>query len=433
MTPWADPVVTGLRCSVCGATVSIETPLSFVCPNASANDRHHVLQFESAVVPFRPFDDPNPFLAFRHYLGVDAFGAAIGIADQEREQIIRELNLAVMVTAGVGFTRTPIARADALSSALGFSTDGGVWIKDETHNVGGSQKARHLFTELIHLVMAERAGVAPWKSVADRPPLAISSCGNAAIAASTLAAAMKWPIVVHVPTFASEAVLRTLHQFGADIRVCERRDSDPPGDPCVYRFREAVTNGAIPFGVQGTENAWCLDGGRTIGWEIIQDIGHRTSRVFAQVGGGAFASCIGTSFQSIGVHPKLHAVQTEGCAPLARAFERALETGGARNAGPRWNDCMWAWESEPHSVADGILDDETYDWIAILDAMADTDGFPVVASESNVVRAHEMARSLTAIHVSATGSAGLAGLLHIRDQIHPDEKVVVIFSGIDRG
>ena len=93
---------------------------------------------------------------------------------------------------------------------------------------------------------------------------------------------------------------------------------------------------------------------------------------------------------------------------------------------------MWAWETEPHSLADGILDDETYDWISILDAMADTDGFPVVATEDNVVRAHELAHQYTPIAVSATGSAGLAGLLEIRSQIGDDERVVVIFSGIER-
>jgi threonine dehydratase len=70
--------------------------------------------------------------------------------------------------------------------------------------------------------------------------------------------------------------------------------------------------------------------------------------------------------------------------------------------------------------------------LPILDAIADTDGSPVVASEANVVRAHELARTLTNIHVSATGSAGLAGLLQIRSEIQNDEKVVVIFSGIDR-
>ena len=92
MTPWAEPVVTGLNCSVCGAVVNIATPLSFVCPNSRADDRHHVLQFISDVVPFRPFEDLNPFIAFRHYLGVDAFGAAVGLSDKDREQIIRELN-----------------------------------------------------------------------------------------------------------------------------------------------------------------------------------------------------------------------------------------------------------------------------------------------------------------------------------------------------
>lgn len=432
MTPWNTPVVTGMQCSVCGASVDIATPLSFVCPNSSPSDRHHVLRFLSDVVPFRPIDDPNPFISFRHYLAVDAFGAANGLNDEERESIIRELNEQVARVAGTGFVRTPLSRADELSSELGFSDVGGIWIKDETHHVAGSQKARHLFTELIHLVMAERAGIAPWSTPADRPPLAIASCGNAAIAASTLAAAVNWPISVFVPTFASERVLKILDERNAKVTVCDRQESDPPGDPCVYRFREAVQAGSLPFGVQGTENAWCLDGGRTIGWEIIQEVGHRTSRIFVQVGGGAFASTIGASFASIGVHPKLHAVQTEGCAPLARAFERAVATGGARHAGTRWEECMWPWETEPQSSADGILDDETYDWISILDAMADTDGFPVVATEDNVVRAHELAHRHTSIAVSATGSAGLAGLLQIRSEIRDDERVVVIFSGIER-
>ena len=31
-----------------------------------------------------------------------------------------------------------------------------------------------------------------------------------------------------------------------------------------------MATGAIPFTVQGPENAWCLDGGRTIGWEMAR-------------------------------------------------------------------------------------------------------------------------------------------------------------------
>jgi ActR/RegA family two-component response regulator len=83
-------------------------------------------------------------------------------------------------------------------------------------------------------------------------------------------------------------------------------------------------------------------------------------------------------------------------------------------------------------LADGILDDETYDWIGILDGMTDTGGAPVVAAEDAIVRAHQMAHEFTIISVSPTGSAGLAGILQIRDSIADDERIVVVFSGIAR-
>ena len=424
-------VVTGLVCAVCNARVSIATPLSWVCPNSSPSDRHHVLQFESAIEPFRPTDDTNPYLAFRRYLAVDSFGEQLGLDEATRIRIITQANAAVAVVAGVGFHRTPLSRNDALSNELGFTATGGIWVKDETGNVGGSHTARHIFTELLHLLMAEAAHRAPW-TTATRPPLAIASCGNAAIAASTLAAAMSWPISVHVPPTASPRVLATLKTLGANIVVCPRRDSDPAGDPCVLRFREAVEAGAIPFGVQGTENAWCLDGGRTIGWEITEELGHFIDRIFVQVGGGAFAASMGASLRTAGVHPKLHAVQTVGCAPLARAWERAMATGGTRDAGPRWDQCMWPWETEPMSFADGILDDETYDWIGVLDAMTDTGGSPVVVSEEHVHRAYELLRNVGGYNSCANGVAGFAGVLAMRNQIANEERVVVVVSGVAR-
>ena len=424
-------VVTGLVCAVCNAHVSIGTPLSWVCPHASVNDRHHVLHFQSSIEPFRPTNEDNPYLAFRRYLAVDALGEQLGLDDETRIRIITDADTAVARVAGVGFHRTPLARNSALSDELGFASTGGIWVKDETGNVGGSHKARHLFTELLHLLMVEEAGRAPW-TIATRPPLAIASCGNAAIAASTLAAAMSWPISVHVPPSASPRVLATLNSLAANVVVCPRRDSDPAGDPCVLRFREAVAEGAIPFGVQGTENAWCLDGGRTIGWEITEELGHFIDRIFVQVGGGAFAASVGASLRTAGIHPKLHAVQTAGCAPLARAWERALATGGTRDAGPRWDQCMWPWETEPASFADGILDDETYDWIGILDSMTDTGGSPVVVTEEHVHRAYGLIRDVGGYNSCATGVAGFAGVLAMRNHIADDERVVVVVSGVAR-
>lgn len=424
-------MVTGMKCQVCGETLPVGAPLTFTCPAATTSDRHHVMAFVSDISPFRPIEDGNPYIAFRRYLAVDALGAALGLDDQSRERIIRDANSRIAQVYGTGFTFTPMLRSDALSDELGFSNDGGIWIKDETHNVGGSHKARHIFTELLHLLMVEEAGVAPWTR-ATRPRLAIASCGNAAIAASTLARSVEWPIEVFVPVAASEPVLATLSALGAHVTVCPRRDTDPAGDPCVHRFREAVGNGSIPFGVQGTENFWCLDGGRTIGWEMATSLDRPLDRIVVQVGGGAFASCVGSALRSVGIHPALSLVQAEGCAPLARAWERAQASGGARNAGARWNECMWPWEQEPHSLADGILDDETYDWVGCLDAMADTGGAPIVARESTVVKAFELATSLTNIKVSPTGAAGLAGVLEMRNSLTADERVGIVFSGVSR-
>ena len=84
------------------------------------------------------------------------------------------------------------------------------------------------------------------------------------------------------------------------------------------------------------------------------------------------------------------------------------------------------------SIADGILDDETYDWIGVLDSMADTGGAPVVVSEQHVMQAYEWVHSLTSVNASATGVAGLAGLIAIRSDIANDERVVVVMSGVER-
>lgn len=424
------PGVTGMVCAACGTEVPIGAG-ALVCPASSPGDRCHVLHFVDSVAPFRPIDHPNPFVAYRAYLAVDAHGAAIGLDDERRLAVIEQLDAAVARVAGTGFRRTPLSREDRLSAALGFAPEGGIWVKDETQNVGGSHKARHLFTEMVQLLMSEAAGTSRWGG-GPRPRLAIASCGNAAIAASTLAAAVGWPIDVFVPPSASLTVLTVLESLQASVTVCPRRETDPAGDPCVLRFREAVAAGSVPFGVQGTENAWCRDGGRTLGWEISDEMGHRADRIFVQVGGGAFAACVGASLRSSGVHPMLHAVQAEGCAPLERAWRRAIATGGIDNVGARWSECMWPWEDEPRSLADGILDDETYDWIGVVDAMAHTGGSPVVATEGHIVEAHRLARAHTGIDVSPTGSAGLAGVLAVRDRIADAERVVVVFSGVRR-
>lgn len=431
--------ITGWRCAACGTEVPIATVMPFRCPN-DPGDRHHTLLAVGATQPVAATPDPNPFLAYDTGLAWAAFAAAHGMDAAARAGLVRELDGRVASVAGTGFHRTPLQRADGLSDSLGFTAAGGVWVKDETHNVAGSQKARHLFTVLLHLHAAEQLGLVPWRGPAERPALAISSCGNAAIAASTLAASLGWRIRVFVPPWASQAVLARLGALHAEVNICPRLATDPPGDPCVHRFREAVAEGALPFAVQGPENALCLDGGRTLGWELLDaaaEQGVQFQRVFVQVGGGAFAASVGAALQSSPVAPRLMAVQTAGCAPLAGAWQRARRlVGGVAEAGAHWAECMRVWgsdgEPEPQSAADGILDDETYDWLGITAALAATGGDVVVAGEADVVEAHRRGVALTGVDATATGTAGLAGLLAARATIGDGERVAVVFSGVTR-
>jgi len=334
---------------------------------------------------------------------------------------------------GTGFRITPMASQAALGSALGFG--GTLWVKDETGNVSGSHKGRHLMGTMLYLRVLAAARLPAGEGLVGRR-LAIASCGNAALAAAVVARAADWPLDVFIPTDANPSVLRRLTELGAGITVCERR-SEEAGDPCLLRFREAVTNGAIPFSVQGPENGLAVEGGRTLAFEMAEAFKSEEQdldAVFVQVGGGALASAVAQGFAIavdagvIARAPRLFTVQTAGCAPLERAWKRMGKTVLAEAARHR-SRYMWPWETPPTSIADGILDDETYDWLEVVKALRFTGGRPLVVGEDVLIRAHELGRRLTSIRASATGTAGLAGVVEASPT---GGQVAVIFSGVER-
>ncbi len=328
---------------------------------------------------------------------------------------------------------TPCAEQPALAAAVGH--DGPLWVKDETGNVSGSHKARHLFGLAVQLAVLDRAG----RGENDDTPLAIASCGNAALGAAVVAAAARRRLRVFVPPVAAPSVIDRLTELGADLVICERRDGEV-GDPCYLRFREAVADGAVPFGCQGTDNGLTIDGGRTLGFELGEQIGAAgLDRLYVQVGGGALATsvtdgvAVAASSGPLDREPALHPVQTEGCHPLALAHGRVVERfGGDVDAASRHrSQVMVPWPSEPTSIAGGILDDETYDWQAVVRRTLSTEGEPVVVSEADVERANQLATDHTDIPADHTGTAGLAGL--VRDLADGADRagpsIAVLFTG----
>ena len=452
-----------LACAGCGAVVPAGTPL-FRCPYADSGDgRDHVLAVPDGPFGPRPWapdaGSEQPFVRYREGLWSWALARARGVADREFVGWIESLDRAVAGVDGRGFRVTPF-----VAISMGGAPDR-VWVKDETGNVAGSHKGRHLFGLALALEVLERTG-ATTRRESDARGLAIASCGNAALAAAVIARAGRRPLHVFLPEDADPRVVARLEALEAAIEVC-RRVPGVAGDPCVHAFRRAVDAGALPFCCQGSENGLAIEGGRTIAWEIaesLKDAGGRLDRLFVQVGGGALASaCIGGLRVAVREGwladlPRIHAVQTAGGAPLRRAWERlrdhlgvpAGDDAGAAaamraldpaararalaHARAHRAEFMWPWEPPPASAAHGILDDETYDWAELLAGTLASGGWPVVASEARIREAHAQVRETTEIRADATGTSGLAGLLELAAEgaLPAGERVAVLFTGAER-
>lgn len=388
------------------------------------------------------------------------------ITGTELIEAIDSLDAAVAAVEGRGFEVTPFAPQPELASAVGLDPSVELWVKDETGNVSGTHKARHLFgTALAHRL----------DSKTDSPeisgaPYAIASCGNAALAAAVLARAVDRALDVYVPVWANPAVTDRITELEGRVVRCPRAEG-VLGDPAHHAMKAAVAAGAVPFSCQGTDTPTAIDGARTLAYEMADALADsdrpgpaRLDRVFVQVGGGALATALVTGLaasEGLDRLPVIHAVQPEGNHPLVRAWDRVTaeitgkpaladnqarattdENGAAgspqhvadnqaraavaaelgrlgdeavRAVGARLaadpQRYMTPWETEPVSYATGILDDIAYDWTAVVEAMLRSGGHPVVASEDDLRQAHRLARLHTGIKVCPTGASGLGGLL----------------------
>ncbi len=412
-------------CAGCGHAEPADAPLPFRCLRAGRGNVDHVLvaDIDFTDTTWPEDDHANPFVRYRRLFHTWRLAQRAGMSDDAYVQLVEDLDSKVEGVDGTGFVVTPEVVDEQL----------GVRVKDETGNVSGSHKARHLFGLAIHLRVVSELG--KWDPADKR--LAIASCGNAALAAAVVAKAMAMPLDVFIPPSAHDSVVAKLDALGATMIVCERSDSDPPGDPCYRQFRNAVSRGALPFTCQGPENGLVIDGGRTLGFEL----GRVDTDVIAiQVGGGALFSAVAQGLRiakQLGVRerlPTMYAVQTLNTHPLALAW-RALGPDGDVATARRHRDLyMQPWMREPKSIASGILDDETYDWAAILEALVETGGDVVLAKEATLQRARSEAADATGIAVSATGAAGLAGVYQLRAQgkLDSDTSTTVLFTGRQR-
>lgn len=396
----------------------------------------------------------NPFIRHREHLDVHRFAIESGLSDAAYVDMVVAADRSIIDVDGVGFRVTPLIELD-----LGRS--GRALAKVETGSVGGSHKARHLFGLLLRQLIEEAT---PESERSEGPAdLAIASCGNAALGAAVVARSAGRRLRVFVPTTADQAVLRELERLDADITTCPRSPGQT-GDPCIAALGAALQAGARPFTVQGTVEPAAIDGGRTLGLELAEQLDQRgvqPAEILIQIGGGALATAVLDGLRRAWPdrqQPRFHPVQPEAAHPYVACWRRAVASLlGSRGLPEPAGDperaelvarsfseaeirahlearpeLMEPWPGTPHSVASGILDDVTYDWQTVMSHQMPSAGWPILVSEETFREAAEMARGVDP-RPDETGAAGLAGLLtHRRAGATGDGESVVLLTGAVR-
>ncbi len=488
-----DPMMLPLlKCPACRRDFPVRPGL-FACPHARPGEEHTLVRELGAQPGLgsrlrsawsgggrRTFEVFGELLSAQRLLGPAGYGEMVGALSARLEEL-----------EGRCFEATPLVDAPALARALGST--GPLWIKNETGNIAGSHKGRHLMATLLYLEALRALDGQGAKKV-----LAIYSCGNAALAAAAVARAGGYELHAFVPAEVDPVVARLLAERGAFVEKIARAATGA-GDPCYLAFREALSrHGWLPFACAGNDNWSNIEGGATLGWELVMqlaDRGETLDSVVLQVGGGALARAVAQALheaEALGVlkqAPRLHVCQSEGGFPFVRAYFLVLRDIARRNriacdldydttappaaelvrlkhfswsrrdqiqtlvefarrhydsaavrsvleeAALHRNRYMWPWDGPaPHSLAHGILDDVTYDWYPLLKAVLRSGGRADVLREEHIHAARRLAGAHTAIPVCPTGAAGLAGLVQLSEAgvIGKTEKSALFFTGFDR-
>lgn len=307
-----------------------------------------------------------------------------------------------VLTLGEGWT--PLVHATRLEKSLGFAH---LYIKDEGLNPTGSFKARGL------AVAVSRAFELGAKS------LSIPSAGNAAGAMSAYAALAGIEAYVYMPQDVPETFIAECEVLGATVTLVDGviTDCGRIAAKDIERFGR--------FDVSTLKEPYRLEGKKTMGYEIAEQMAwHLPDVIIYPTGGGTGLIGMWKAFDEMealgwidGKRPRMVSVQSEGCAPIVRAFE-----AGTEFAEP-WTGAV--------TVANGLRVPAAVGDFLILRALRDSDGTAIAVSDDSMLRAAEQMGKMQGIFASPESGAALAAFSRLRDDgwIRNDERVVLFNTG----
>jgi threonine synthase len=216
-----------------------------------------------------------------------------------------------IVSLGEGFT--PLIEARKTAQALGLAK---LWIKDEARNPTGSFKDRGL---CVAVSMAKELKI---------EKLAIPSAGNAGSALAAYAARAGIEAHVFMPQDTPKANQFEVERYGGKLKLIHGLIND------CGRIVAAGQNEHRWFDVSTLKEPYRVEGKKTMGFEIAEQLGWRLPDVIIYpTGGGTGLIGLWKAFNELeaigwidGRRPRMVSVQAEGCAPIVRAFQQGQET-----------------------------------------------------------------------------------------------------------
>ncbi|MER7591859.1 threonine synthase [Micromonospora sp. NPDC127501] len=309
-----------------------------------------------------------------------------------------------VTTLGEGWT--PLLRTPAYGTEIGIAD---LMVKDEGLIPTGSFKARGA---AVGVSRARELGV---------ERIAMPTNGNAGSAWATYAARAGMGATIVMPLEAPSICRRECVAAGADLRLIDGLIGD-----AGRRVAELIaeSNGAI-FDAGTLREPYRLEGKKTMGYEIVEQLGWQTPDVIIYPTGGGVGL--------IGIHKALHelrelgwigdklprlvAVQSTGCAPIVRAF-----AAGEDRAQP------WA---DAHTVAFGITVPAPLGDELILAALRESSGTAVAVDDADILADLRDFAAREGLLLCPEGAACLTAARQLRagGWIRAGERVVVLNTG----
>ena len=307
-----------------------------------------------------------------------------------------------IITLGEGVT--PMFHTPRLGAQLGLPW---LYIKDEGRNPTGTFKARGLGAAVSRAV---ELGV---------PGFVIPTAGNAGGALAAYAARAGLPAHVFMPIDAPPSNQNEVKLAGAHLHLVNGLISD------AGRASAAMAKESGLFDVSTLKEPYRLEGKKTMGYEIAQDLGWQLPDVIVYpTGGGTGLIGIWKAIDEmqqlgwIGAHrPRMVCVQAAGCAPMVKAFEQGRES------------CEFVAGAQ--TIAAGLRVPKPLGDRLILRTVHASNGTAVAVSDEEMIAARAQIAAAEGLQACLEGAATVAALrtLIASGWVKPDERVVCLNTG----